>query len=150
MLLIQLIEKTNNFSDPPFVTLTCSTIQWERKKAREFVIKNHTEKTGLSCIMFDGRRDWRAIETNDKLLQSKEIEEHISIIAEPGSCNMDHVAPETGKVSNIAKEILSVLSETDSVDSLAAICVMFVLPILVNTLELSAVWNFHSIVPFNG
>ena len=34
---------------------------------------------------------------------------------------LDHVAPETGKACNIAKEILSVLSETDSVDSLAAI-----------------------------
>ena len=73
--------------------------------------------------MFDGRRDWTltAIETNDKLLKSKEIEEHISIVAEPGSCYIDHVTPETRKASNIAKEILSVLSETDSVDSLAAI-----------------------------
>ena len=53
------------------VTLTCSKIQRERKKAREFIIKNHPEKTGLSCIMFDGRRDWTlsAIETNDKLVQ---------------------------------------------------------------------------------
>ena len=29
------------------VTLTCSKIQRERKKAREFVIKNHTEKQGF-------------------------------------------------------------------------------------------------------
>ena len=46
--------------------------------------------------MFDGRRDWTltAIETNDKLLKSKEIEEHIPIVAGPGSCYIDQVGPE--------------------------------------------------------
>ena len=107
------------------VTLTCSKLHRERKKARVAVVrKSVTERNMLSCVMFDGRRDRTftySENENNKLLKSIEMEEHISILAEPGSYYVDHVTPETGKAKDIAQEILSVLSETDSICSLIGV-----------------------------
>ena len=109
----------------PETALSYSKIQQERKKARKSTIRKlSVDRKSLSCVMFDGRRDRTLTisESNSSYsLKSIEMEEHIALLSEPGSKYIDHVTPESGKSRDIAHEILSVLSETDSSDSLIGI-----------------------------
>ena len=54
-------------------------------------------------------------------LKGIECEEHIAILADPGSKYIDHVTPDTGKARDICKEILAVISVKDSSNSLFGI-----------------------------
>ena len=56
-----------------------------------------------------------------KQFKSNEHEEHIAIVSDPGSKYIEYIAPDRGKARDICKEILGLLPETDSIDSLLRI-----------------------------
>lgn len=73
----------------------------------------------VTCIGFDGKQDETIVE---RLGIRRTInEEHYVMVGFPNQCYMDHVVPESKKAVDIAKEILSVITDTDSVNSLQAL-----------------------------
>lgn len=74
----------------------------------------------LLCIGFDGRIDETRLWKVGGVPRT-EKEDHYVIVSFPGEHYIDHVAPQSGKADDIAAEILSVIHETDSSDSICAI-----------------------------
>ena len=95
-----------------------------------------------------------------KQCKTNEQEEHIAILAEPGSNYIDHITHDTGKARDIGKDkdkerakrdfsSLS-LSETDSIDSLHGIGCDGSATNIGRMAELYVFWNFPSIALCNG
>ena len=63
--------------------------------------------------MFDGRRDRTKIIREVQNLESNqeidrtEVEEHYTIVKEPGSYYIDHLIPNSGRAQDVAKEMIS-------------------------------------------
>ena len=102
-------------------TLIYSKVYREMQRATniatELSSKTHNS---FSCLMFDGRRDKTKfccdnIKPDDfqpKEIRSTEIEEHYTIIEEPGY--VDHLFPISGKVNDIAREVLSSIHDNEA------------------------------------
>ena len=88
---------------------------------RSKVMESRVKKlSGLKCIGFDGRIDETRLLDIGRVVRTKK-EDHYVIIGYPGQNYVDHVAPQTGKSKDIASEILSVIHETGSNETLTAV-----------------------------
>ena len=73
----------------------------------------------ITCLGFDGKQDETIVFESG--LRRTIKEEHYAIVSFPNSCYVDHVAPESKKARDVAHEILSVIRDTNSMDSLQAV-----------------------------
>ena len=73
----------------------------------------------LICIGFDGKQDVTLAHFSG--VRKKNKEEHYAIISYPEERYIGHVMPESSKTNDIAKEILSTITETNSLQTLAAV-----------------------------
>jgi len=73
----------------------------------------------LICIGFDGKQDVTLAHTSG--VRRKIKEEHNGIISYPKERYIDHVMPESSEAIDIAKEILSTITETNSLQTLGAV-----------------------------
>ena len=79
--------------------------------------------------MFDGRRDKTKVLSENidpdniqpKEMRSTEVKEHNTIIEEPGSMYVDHLVPKSGKVKDIANDLLTFIFDNESSNSLQAL-----------------------------
>ena len=88
-----------------------SKIRRERTKVRKALAADINEIEGL---YFDGRKDktMRIVRGVDKKYHRKKVvEEHVSIISEPGSLYFSHVVPNDGTSNAIIQAILDNLEE---------------------------------------
>jgi hypothetical protein len=82
------------------------------------VEKQAVDLKELVCIGFDGKQDVTLVQTSGV---RRKIKEHYAIISYPEKEYIDHVMPESSKANDIAKEILSTITETNSLQSLGAV-----------------------------
>lgn len=66
---------------------------------------------GLRSIYFDGRKDKTIVSVKDgsRYRRRKIVEEHLSLIEEPGSQYIGHITPETGSAKHIVKSLIEFL-----------------------------------------
>jgi len=91
----------------------------DRNKVRRSRLKNRdeTQKRSRSNLLrslyFDGRKDLTFITTRkgSRWYKKKIIEEHISMIHEPGSDYIGHVTPSSGSAKAITDSMISFLKE---------------------------------------
>ena len=90
-----------------------------------------TEETndGIQCLGTDGKRDKRTLRKETVKVNNIETEkhfvgteEHIVYTNEPKGDYLTHSAPEDGSGQGLAKDLLEVLAEHNSTESLKAIC----------------------------
>jgi len=90
-------------------------IRREREKIRSILQKQTgPEYTGqCTAIFFDGRKDKTLIQVakGDTLHRQTVIEEHITLIQEPGSTYLAHTAPESGAAVKIKDSILDCMTK---------------------------------------
>jgi hypothetical protein len=97
-----------------------SKIKRQRKFWREQEIQLHSDETKkLVCIGFDGKQDMALVEETNCRRNMKE--EHYVIVSFPDNKYIDHVVPESSRATDVANEIMSVVKETESTDTLQAI-----------------------------
>jgi len=104
----------------PKTIIDPSKLRRQRELWREKAIKEHEIACAkFICIGFDGKKDETLVETSG----CKRIvhEEHYTIVSFPDSEYVDHVVPESSKAQDVCKEIMSVIVETQSTDSLQAV-----------------------------
>lgn len=88
---------------------------------RSKVVESRVQKlTCIKCIGFDGRIDQTRLLDAGRVARTKK-EDHYVIVAYPGENYIDHVAPQTGQAKDIAAEMLSVINETASSETLTAV-----------------------------
>lgn len=92
-----------------------SKLRRERKRTRENLQSTSLPPEPLS-IFFDGRKDTTIVqEKRGKHFHRKIIkEEHVVILAEPGSLYMGHLTPKSGSAENIRKCIVTFLKSTNT------------------------------------
>ena len=90
-------------------------VQRARHSAREREADSRKEQhSGLTGLYFDGRKDTSFIMVDNSAGSSSRtsrLEEHIAVVAEPGSQYLTHFTPESGKAHAIYKELQSVVDE---------------------------------------
>ena len=88
-----------------------SKIRRERQKISSDLKK--TQITEIEGLYYDGRKDETAFvdNINSKRYRKTRLEEHISLIAEPGPIYVAHVAPKSGKAKDKAESIVSYFVE---------------------------------------
>jgi len=102
-------------------TLEPRKLRRQRILWRSKVVESRVEQLiNLKCIGFDGRIDQTRLLDVDRVTRTKK-EDHYVIVAYPGESYIDHVAPKTGQAKDIAAEILSVINETSSSETLTAV-----------------------------
>jgi hypothetical protein len=91
-------------------------IYWRKKEVAE-----HSQSLQrLSCIGFDGRIDETRLLEAERVARKRK-EDHYVVVAFPQEQYVDHVAPQSGKASDITAELISLLNDTHSTDSLCAV-----------------------------
>jgi len=88
---------------------------WRKKE----VEKQLTNTKELICIGFDGKRDVALSQISN--VRRKINEEHYVIIAYPGETYIDHVTPVSCKAFDVATEIISIITKTNSLKTVAAV-----------------------------
>ena len=70
----------------------------------------------IQSIFFDGKIDETLcrVKKGDKFHTAKKLEEHVTILEEPGSKYLGHIAPKDGTGSCIAEGILSYLEDKNT------------------------------------
>lgn len=100
--------------------LAPSKLRYQRNMWRSKLVQEHAiENKELYCIGFDGKQDITLGESSGCRRTLKE--EHYAIISFPGNKYIDHVVPESSKSVDITREIMSVIIETNSVESLQGV-----------------------------
>jgi len=101
-----------------------SKIRRERSKTRKELQQNddhidqfdHTH-TGMEGVFFDGRKDrtlTQVLGDDNKYHRKTLTEEHISIIAEPGSSYFSHTTAPSGSSKDIAESLVASLKERNA------------------------------------
>ena len=92
-----------------------SKIRRERKKTRTQVTEDKESAVNKSpiCIFFDGKKDKTLyqMQKGNKKHKQEIVEEHITLLEEPGSKYICHLSPTKGSGDKIAEIILSQLKE---------------------------------------
>ena len=88
------------------LVVDCSEIRRERQRTRTKNQENVDYKN-IQGLYFDGRKDATLITKTieGRNYRNKVAEEHISLVAEPGSVYLAHTTPKTGKSKDIADSI---------------------------------------------
>lgn len=100
--------------------IDAAKLRRQRKVWSQAEIQRHAEDTKhLVCIGFDGKQDTTLVKESKVCRRVKE--EHYVIVSYPNATYVDHVMPNTNRASDVAKEIISVITSTHSEDSLLAL-----------------------------
>ena len=88
---------------------------WRKKE-----ISEHLERTKrIACLGFDGKIDNTLV--TSVCSQRTQKEDHYVLVSYPGDNYVDHVAPNSHKAIDICDAIMSVITSTDSKQSLKAV-----------------------------
>jgi hypothetical protein len=102
-----------------------SKLRRERQKVREALRAESVNSSVAVCgLYFDGRKDktLRQEEAGGKLHRRSVVEEHVSLIQEPGSLYLGHVTPVRGSADSVKRSILDFFEAKHiNVQNLAAI-----------------------------
>ena len=105
----------------PENVLEQTKLRRQRTCWRNKAVSAHDDKLKeLNCIGFDGKIDETRLYMAGKVQRLRK-EDHYIIVAYPEEEYVDHVAPQSGKATDIAAELQSVIHDTDSFKSLSAI-----------------------------
>jgi hypothetical protein len=100
--------------------IDAAKLRRQRKVWRRAEIERHSEDMKqLVCIGFDGKQDTTLVMESKKRRKVKE--EHYVIVSYPNATYVDHVVPNSSRATDIAKEIISVITGTQSEESLLAV-----------------------------
>src|SRR6218665_181042 len=96
-----------------------SKIRRERRKNRKELQLNgdQFDHSGLEGIFFDGRKDHtftQVLGVDNKYHRKTLTEEHISIVAEPGSSYFSHTTPQSGSSKDITESLVASLKELNA------------------------------------
>src|SRR6218665_1060314 len=96
-----------------------SKIRRERRKNRKELQLNddQLDHSGIEGIFFYGRKDQtltQVIGVDNKYHRKTLTEEHISIVAEPGSSYFSHTTPQSGSSKDITESLVSSLKELNA------------------------------------
>jgi len=98
-----------------------SKIRRERSKARKKLQQNdgidQFGHNGIEGVFFDGRKDQtltQVLGVDNKYHRKTLTEEHISIIAEPGSSYFSHTTPPSGSSKDITESLVGSLKERNA------------------------------------
>jgi len=77
----------------------------------------------ITGIYFDGRRDKTLIKTKveDKWYSDTTVEDHYVVVVEPGGEYLTHVTTTSGKSSDIANSILTVIRDQSATETIIAV-----------------------------
>lgn len=118
-IIVNAVLKDMNIFSPKTV-IDPAKLRRQRLLWRTKAIKDHgVINVNLTCIGFDGKKDSTLVKISD--CKRTVSEEHYTIVSFPNSAYVDHVVPKSGKAQDVSKEILSVITETESTDSLQAV-----------------------------
>lgn len=118
MIVNAVLKDMNLFS--PKTIIDPAKLRRQRQLWRKIAIKDHTAVcVKMNCIGFDGKKDSTLVAMADR--KRTICEEHYTITSFPGNTYVDHVTPESSKAEDVCKEILSVITETESVTTLQAV-----------------------------
>ena len=98
-----------------------SKLQRERERCRAEIRKKEQENFKLvNAIYFDGRKD--AIQVtmqgpNDKFYRSVQLEDHYTMVGQPGEYYLFHFSTEDGKGRTIAQKIFNTIANTELHDN---------------------------------
>lgn len=101
-----------------------SKVHRERLNLRKNLQRDmHQSTNAITSIYFDGRRDTTLVKVNrnGKWYGDTAVEEHFVIVEEPGGNYLTHVTPSSGRSSDIANSIVTVITELDANDNILAI-----------------------------
>ena len=78
----------------------------EKQKWRKHYMDSN-ENANVISLYFDGRKDRTLLmeESGTKKIRREVIEEHVTVLAEPGSRYLGHFAPSSGTAKNIANSL---------------------------------------------
>ena len=93
-----------------------------RKKQRDLELERQ-KKDKITAVYHDGRRDKTLVSKtiNGITRNVVEVEEHISIIEEPGSRYLSHVTPKDGTGKEIAKSLFKTVVNAEATDTVDVI-----------------------------
>ncbi|CAH0552762.1 unnamed protein product [Brassicogethes aeneus] len=95
----------------------------ERSKVRH-LLQQQANSTSLVGLYFDGRKDKTLVQEKigNRFHQKTIVEEHISLVQEPGSSYLCHITPNSGSARDIAQSILNHLDQSNvSTEELVAV-----------------------------
>lgn len=114
--------KKKSSNSPPTI-IDHNKLRRERLKRRSILLKNRKVET-IEALFFDGRKDQTlyCVKDKNKLYRRIRVEEHITMVQEPGSIYLGHVTPPTGTSKDIEQAMFSYLTEKrTNLNSLVAI-----------------------------
>jgi hypothetical protein len=100
-----------------------SKVRREREKNR-LQLQTSGKPSAITGLYFDGRKDKTLINTKDGSTHYRRtvVQEHVSLIEEPGSSYLGHVTPDNGSAKGVAHSIVRFLSDSKiSADKLVAV-----------------------------
>ena len=102
-----------------------SKLRRERERCRTEIREKEQENFKLvNAIYFDGRKDATQITIqgpNDKYYRSVQLEDHYTLIGEPGEYYLTHFSTEDSKGRAIAQKIFDIIFHTELHDKLAVV-----------------------------
>ena len=102
-----------------------SKLRRERERCRAEIRKKEQENFKLvNAIYFDGRKDATQVTMqgpNDKFYRSVQLEDHYTMVGQPGEYYLSHFSTEDGKGRTIAQKIFNTISNTELHDKLTVV-----------------------------
>jgi len=102
-----------------------SKLRRERERCRQKIQKGEQQNFRfVNAIYFNGHKDATQIVVqgpNDKRYRSVELEEHYTVVGEPGSLYLNHFSPEDGKGRTIVQKLFDSICGTELKDRLAIV-----------------------------
>lgn len=96
----------------PSSVIDHSRLRRARKKTRDMLLKSR-KLTNIEGLFFDGRKDKTmfVIKKGSKFYRRIKVEEHITLVQEPGSVYLGHATPSSGTAKDSENAICSLLEE---------------------------------------
>ena len=102
-----------------------SKLRRERERCRNEIRSEEQQNFGMvNAVYLDGRKDATQIVAqgpNEKHYRSVQLEEHYTVVGEPGSYYLTHFSPEDGKGRTIAQKLFDSFSGTELEGKLAVV-----------------------------
>ena len=102
-----------------------SKLRREREQCRAEIRKKEQENFKLvNAIYFDGRKDATQVTMqgpNDKFYRSVQLEDHYTMVGQPGEYYLSHFSTEDGKGRTIAQKIFNTIANTELHDKLTVV-----------------------------
>ena len=102
-----------------------SKLRREREQCRAEIRKKEQENFKLvNAIYFDGRKDATQVTMqgpNDKFYRSVQLEDHYTMVGQPGEYYLSHFSTEDGKGRTIAQKIFNTIANTKLHDKLTVV-----------------------------